>query len=656
MDTPATPDARLDEARDGIARRRWDRAYELYSHVAETRTLEPDDLDRFAKAAYWRGRSDESIALREAAFAAYSERGEDQRAALCALTLRREHLANMQDSVAAAWLKRAEQLLEGRPESFADTAPADGYLAIAHADAARARGDFARALGLVDRALRIAESAEDPNLRAWGAMRRAMFLVDEGRVAEGDRLMGEAAASAAAGELGGYTTGAVLTNMMSLCRDLASYRRGMEWSDVARRWLERQPVEGFGGICRIHRSELLRMLGSLHEAEDEASRASDEVAGFSSVHAAVAHHELGEVRLRRGDLDGAEVAFLLAQDLGEDPQPGLALLLLARGDADGAVSSIERSLQGTADDGFARARMLSAQAEIARVAADGGRARRARDELLELAERISSPAVQAASEWAGGLLALVEEDPETAARHLREARARWGALSAPYETAKADVALAEADLLRDDRDAATAHLRTARAAFERLGAAGDARAAVELTERLVRDGTPSRIVRTFLFTDIVSSTSLMGVIGDEAWDDLRRWHDQTLRASFADHGGEEIDHAGDGFFVAFSDAESAFASAIDIQRRLAEHRHDHGFAPQVRMGLHATAATHAGGDYTGLGVHTAARISALAGAGEILASAETLAAASHVAGTERRTAHLKGIAEPVDVIVIEWRD
>ena len=59
----------------------------------------------------------------------------------------------MQDSVAAAWLKRAEHLLEGRPESFADTAPADGYLAIAHADAARARGDFARALGLVDRAL-----------------------------------------------------------------------------------------------------------------------------------------------------------------------------------------------------------------------------------------------------------------------------------------------------------------------------------------------------------------------------------------------------------------------------------------------------------------------------------------------------------------------
>ena len=70
-------------------------------------------LERFAKSAYWRGRSNKSITLREAAYVAYLERGDDQRAALCALTLRREHIANMQDSVAAAWLKRAEQSARG---------------------------------------------------------------------------------------------------------------------------------------------------------------------------------------------------------------------------------------------------------------------------------------------------------------------------------------------------------------------------------------------------------------------------------------------------------------------------------------------------------------------------------------------------------------
>jgi class 3 adenylate cyclase len=646
----------LDEARTSVAHRAWDRAYDLFSTLATTRTLDPDDLDRLAKSAYWVGRSDQSISFREAAYAAYLERGDDHHAALCALTLRREHLSNMQDSVAAGWLKRAEHLLEGRPESFADTSPADGYLAIAHADAARARGDFGRALGLVDRALRIADGSSDRDLHAWGVMRRALFFVDEGRLTEGYRLMEEVAAAAAGGELGGYTTGAVFTNMMSLCRDVASYRRGIEWSDAAHRWLERQRIEGFPGICRIHRSELLRMLGNLDEAQSEAARACAEVGRVSMVHAGVAQHELGEVQLRLGDLEGAEAAFGRALELGEDPQPGLALLRLAQGDASAALASIGRSLEGAAFDDFARACMLSAQSEIAVSVTDAERAREARDELSEIVGRMPSPAVRAASEWAGGLLALVEDDPETASRHLREARDQWGAVSAPYETAKAEIALAEADLLRGDRDAAAVELQIARATFERLGAKVDARRAADLEERLRRGGTPTRTVRTFLFTDIVGSTSLMGVIGDEAWDDLRRWHDQTLRASFIDHSGEEIDHAGDGFFVAFPDTTSALASAVEIQRLLVEHRRAHGFAPQVRMGLHATAATHDGADYTGLGVHTAARISALAGAGEILASVGTIGESPDVRISEARTAHLKGIAEPVDIVAVEWAD
>ncbi len=623
----------LNEARTSVAQWAWDRAYDLFSTVAASRTLDPDDLDRFAKAAYWTGRSDRSISIRETAYAAHLERGDNHRAALCALTLRREYISNMQDSLASGWLKRAEHLLEGRPESFADNASADGYLAIAHADAARARGDFARALGLVERASRIADGSDDRNLRAWSVMRRALFLADEGRLNEGSRLMEEVAAAAAGGELGEYTTGAVFTNMMSLCRDVASYRRGIEWSDAARRWIERRQIGGFAGICRIHRSELLRMLGNLEEAQREAARACEEVGEVSVVYSGVAQHELGE-----------------------DPQPGLALLLLARGDATAALASIERSLEGAAFDGFARARMLTAKAEIAGALTDAVQARGARDELDGIVEQIPSPAVRAASEWASGLLALLEDDFEIASLHLGEARDRWSAVSAPYETAKAEVALAEASLRRGDRGDAEEHLRIARAMFERLGANVDTQRVADLGERLQRGGTPTRTVRTFLFTDIVGSTSLMGVIGDEAWDDLRRWHDQTLRGSFADHGGEEIDHAGDGFFVAFPDTTSALASAVEIQRRLVEHRRANGFAPQVRIGVHATAATHDGADYTGLGVHTAARISSLAGAGEILASAETMGEALDVRTSAARTAHLKGIAEPVDVVAIEWRD
>ena len=167
---------------------------------------------------------------------------------------------------------------------------------------------------------------------------------------------------------------------MSLCRDLASYRRGIEWSDATRRWLDRQPDRGIRrASAGSTGASSCGCWATSQEAEGEASRACEEVAGFSLVHAGVAQHELGEVRLRLGDLEGAEVAFGRAQELGEDPQPGLALLRLAQGDPSAAVASIGRSLEGAAYDGFARARMLSAQAEIARAAADAERATEARE-------------------------------------------------------------------------------------------------------------------------------------------------------------------------------------------------------------------------------------------------------------------------------------
>ncbi len=134
-------------------------------------------------------------------------------------------------------------------------------------------------------------------------------------------------------------------------------------------------------------------------------------------------------------------------------------------------------------------------------------------------------------------------------------------------------------------------------------------------------GAAGRVHRAFLFTDIVGSTALLEVIGDSAWRDLRRWHDATLRSLFARHGGEEVDHAGDGFFVAFGSASNAAGCAVAIQRALAEHRRTAGFAPVVRIGLHAGEAERDGTGYAGEAVHVAARIAGQAEGGQILASA-----------------------------------
>src|SRR5918992_2979350 len=136
-------------------------------------------------------------------------------------------------------------------------------------------------------------------------------------------------------------------------------------------------------------------------------------------------------------------------------------------------------------------------------------------------------------------------------------------------------------------------------------------------------GAPRRVERTFMFTDIEKSTNLVEAMGDEAWQSLLRWHDETLRSLFTSHRGEEVVATGDGFFVAFESPEEAIACAVAIQRKLADHRRTQGFAPQVRIGAHAAGATQVGRNFTGKGVHESSRIANMAEGGEILARRET---------------------------------
>jgi len=96
--------------------------------------------------------------------------------------------------------------------------------------------------------------------------------------------------------------------------------------------------------------------------------------------------------------------------------------------------------------------------------------------------------------------------------------------------------------------------------------------------------------------------------------------------------------------------------AVAIQRRLAEHRRKHGFAPPVRIGVHSAEATMIADDYAGLGVHEAARIGALADGGEILTTRSTIEGETiPFEVTAEREVLLKGLAQPVRVVAVDWR-
>ena len=642
---PARSDDRtaLAEGREALRRHAWREACE---QLRDADGLTGEDLEGLAQAEWWTGQMGRSIEAAERAFAAHLGTDDKVGAARVAVRLSKDNFQKGASAVGTAWLHRAEKLLGEEPETVEH-----GYLArLKSVLAFEGRGDISEGLSHAQTALEIGAKFGDSDLQALALHDRGRMLVDAGQVAEGMALMDEATAAAVSGEFEPLTTGVIYCNTIVACEHVADYVRAGEWTEAAKRWCERQAISGFPGLCRVHRAGILRLRGAWSEAEQEARTACAELYEFSPVYAAEAFYEIGELRLRIGDLAGADEAFRQALELGREPQPGLALLRLAQERLDAAVSCIERALTNEKRE-VVRARLLPARVEIAVAASDVDAAAEAAAELSALAVRYGTSAFEAMAESAHGAVAHARGDTAAAVVHLRHAAQLWQRIDAPYETACARLALGRAYRAERDDQAALEQLQAAKSVFERLGAVPDERRADAMLD--ARDAAVERALRTFMFTDICKSTNLLEAVGDEAWRDLLRWHDETLRTLITRHRGEEVKQTGDGFFVAFRNPANAVDCARAIQRALSEHRRSHGFAPQIRIGLHATAADREGGDYRGKGVHEAARIGALAGAGEIIASRATLEA-SGTPASEPRAVTLKGIVGEVEVAAVDW--
>jgi tetratricopeptide (TPR) repeat protein len=202
-----------------------------------------------------------------------------------------------------------------------------------------------------------------------------------------------------------------------------------------------------------------------------------------------------------------------------------------------------------------RARLLPALVEVGLEGGDLDTAQAAAEELEAIAVRYSTEALRATAGSARAKLFLARGDVRSAAREARQVLRLWHSVDAPYEVPQARMILARAYAGEGNVESAILELDAAVSTFDRLGALPAVRESRMLLEDLGASSVSSRAsegraTRTFMFTDIGRSTNLVEAIGDEAWTDVVRWHDQTLRSLFARHGREEIDHAGDGFFVA----------------------------------------------------------------------------------------------------------
>src|SRR5918995_3108926 len=630
----------LEAGREAAQRYAWRDAYELLKQAGPD-VLTARDLEAVAEAAWWTGRLDEAIELRQQAFTAYSDAGDPSSAALVALKLSDDFSGKGSMAVAQGWFGRAERLLADAPESVVH-----GHLAVGRALQAMLSGDITGLVEHAEKALEIGKRFGDRELQAYSLVFRGRAHVLQGEISEGLALLDEATAAALSGELPPFATGIVYCMMITSCQNLGDYRRAGEWTAEANRWCDRQDISGFPGVCRVHRAEALRLQGDWNEAERQAVAACEEVGGYNLWTAAAGFYEIGEIRRRRGDFAAAEEAYGRVKELGGDPQPGLALLRLAQGKVESAARALKRSLAGAQDTAM-RARRLPAQVEVALAAGDLRAARAAADELDDLAQTIvidgkTPPAFAAHARLARGQVLLAEGAPEDAVAQFEEGARLWTEVGAPYEEAHARMLTGLALRRAGDEDGARDELGAAKSAFERLGAVLD----FQRTAELLGDATK----RMFMFTDVVDSTKLVEVLGEDKWRKLLTWHDKKLRELIEEAGGEVIKHTGDGYFAAFQSSAAAVEAAAGIQRALDEHE---PLAPDVRIGMHTGGAFHKeDADYAGQGVHMAARIGALAGGGEILVSKDSLDGGTRYVLSEPQLETLKGFDEPIELVSV----
>lgn len=464
---PDAADA-LMAARQAYAEHDWAAAYTAYQAAATVFKLDAEDIQRQGDSAWWTGRIDEGIKIRERAYAAFLKEGKEESAARLAIELAESFNHRLAFAVAKGWLSRAERLLEGHEEG-----PVYGYfLRLRAVWAFEGDGDPQRGIELAELVQEHGARHNDRNLEALGLQDKGRILVSMGRIGEGMSLMDEAMAAAVGGELDPVTTGRSYCNMLSVCDDVADYQRAGEWVDAASAWCEEHPDSAYPGVCRIFSAEVKWLRGAWDDAAADVKRAVEELSGFNDV-TGVAWYQLGEIELRAGNLDAAEEMFRTAHENGKMPIPGMARLYLLRGDAEGAVEILGEALQPDRLGPLARARLLPTWID-AHIAL--GRLELAREAVAELEQTCKltkSTAFDAATGRAKGALALADGKPGDAIAHLQEAVRGWSTLQMPYETADARLLLAEAERAAGRNAAAKLEFDAAKAAFARLGATGD---------------------------------------------------------------------------------------------------------------------------------------------------------------------------------------
>jgi DNA-binding NarL/FixJ family response regulator len=456
----------IDQGRSAYREHRWTEAFENFIDADQRGGLPAADLERLATAEILIGHTTAGLDTLTRAHEEFLVLGDLAGAARCAGWLGMQLMVLREKARSSGWFARGRRLLDelGEPSAV------EGLLLLPVALRKLYRGDPAGALEVFSEIGVYGQRFQDKDLAALSLVGRGQATIMLGQADEGLRMFDEVMVAVTAGELSPVPSGIVYCAVISECHLAFDLGRAMEWTVALDHWCGGRPdMVCFSGQCQSHRAELFRLHGAWPEALEAALAAQSFAARGDPQARFGGYYQQGDVQRLTGNLEAAEASYRQAARSGHEPQPGLALLSLARGDAQQAQLVIRRAVNTA--DASTRRQLLPALVEIELAIPDLEAARRGADELEAFAREWPKPMVHAVASQADGAVCLAEGDAARAAQSLRQGWNLWLQLGVPYEAARCRVLHGCACRALGDEASAQMDFEAAHAEFLELGAA-----------------------------------------------------------------------------------------------------------------------------------------------------------------------------------------
>jgi DNA-binding NarL/FixJ family response regulator len=483
-------DNALAAGRVALAEGRWLDARACFERVvAETPT--PEAIELLAESMRW---SHDVAALdrEEEAYKLYRKIGDKRGAARMAMALSSDSFEfRGEPAVAQGWLQRARRLLED------DTDCAEfGWLRLWEGHSAlMISNDAEFSVAAACDASAIGRRLELPDLEATALGLEGLALVTGGDVDLGIKRLDEGGAAVVSGEVSDINALATtICYMMDACDRIRDYDRASQWCARAVSMVGAKMPEALA-VCRPHYAVVLMWRGDWAEAEEQLLLSNREIMEFRPPMVVEGLVRLAELRWRQGRWDEAETLFEQVME-AELSQLGRAELALSKGETTAALDLVQKYLRRIPPhDRIERAFGLDVMVRALLVADRTDEAEAYAAELRTIADRVKTEPMRAAACAAEGMIAAAKGDHEQARGCLEDAVDLLTRHGAPFETARVRLALAATLHALGRSESAAREATDALETFERMGAAAEARHALQLLSEIDPESAKELAVR-----------------------------------------------------------------------------------------------------------------------------------------------------------------